>query len=215
MSSSTRYVCLARRFCPPPAWVKSVVPVRPQEAAAEPSGTPTTGSGGQSSPSGTGGIGRAGHRRNVGVGLGQRWHRDHRQRLWWGWERHRQLGRHRRLRRLADGHRRLWPPSGGTGGSHRQQCRLHRNRQRARRRQHQLRVVYTPSMNFDMATSLAAFQTPLYPILQANCLGCHNTANSLGNGAQPPVHSDQDVNLAHQYALTQVEIFGRPPTRSS
>ena len=68
------------------------------------------------------------------------------------------------------------------------------------------RVVYTPAMNFDMATSLAAFKTTLYPILQANCSPCHSTANTDGNGAQPPVHSDQNVELAHQYALTRVNF---------
>jgi hypothetical protein len=68
------------------------------------------------------------------------------------------------------------------------------------------RVVYTPAMKFDMATSLAAFQTTLYPILETNCSPCHSTANTAANGAQPPVHSDQNVELAHQYALTRVNF---------
>ncbi|HVZ85886.1 MAG TPA: hypothetical protein VHG72_02900 [Polyangia bacterium] len=68
------------------------------------------------------------------------------------------------------------------------------------------RVVYVPPMNFDMNASLAAFQTTLYPLLQANCTACHTTANTLGSGAQAPVHSDQAVELAHQYALTRVDF---------
>ena len=68
------------------------------------------------------------------------------------------------------------------------------------------RVVYTPEMGFDMATSLAAFQTTLYPLLRTNCSGCHSTENTLGSGAQAPIHSDKDVKLAHQYALTRVNF---------
>jgi hypothetical protein len=68
------------------------------------------------------------------------------------------------------------------------------------------RVVYTPEMNFDMATSLAAFQTTLYPLLRSNCSGCHSTEVTVGAGAQAPIHADSDVSLAHQYALTRVNF---------
>ncbi len=67
-------------------------------------------------------------------------------------------------------------------------------------------VCYTPEMGFDKAASLTAFQNTLYPLLRANCAGCHNTANTSGSGAQAPIHSDVDVNLAHEYALTRVNF---------
>ena len=67
-------------------------------------------------------------------------------------------------------------------------------------------AVYTPEMGFDKARSLAAFKETLYPLLRQNCSGCHNTQNKLGSGAQAPVHSDVDPNLAHEYALTRVNF---------
>jgi len=59
---------------------------------------------------------------------------------------------------------------------------------------------------FDKARSLAAFKDTLYPVLRANCSGCHSTENKLGSGAQAPLHADVDVNLAHAYALTRVNF---------
>jgi hypothetical protein len=32
--------------------------------------------------------------------------------------------------------------------------------------------------------SLEAFKTTVYPLLRANCSGCHSTQNKNGNGAQ-------------------------------
>src|SRR5579863_6980117 len=65
---------------------------------------------------------------------------------------------------------------------------------------------------FDKARSLAAFKDTLYPLLRANCSGCHSTENKLGSGAQAPLHADVDVNLAHEYALTRVNF--REPVNS-
>src|SRR5215475_11832206 len=65
---------------------------------------------------------------------------------------------------------------------------------------------------FDKAKSLAAFKDTLYPVLRANCAGCHSTENKLGSGAQAPLHADVDVNLAHEYALTKVNF--RDPKNS-
>src|SRR5215471_2917344 len=65
---------------------------------------------------------------------------------------------------------------------------------------------------YDNARSLAAFKDTLYPVLRANCAGCHSTENKLGSGAQAPLHADVDVNLAHAYALTRVNF--REPEQS-
>src|SRR5262249_40832209 len=65
---------------------------------------------------------------------------------------------------------------------------------------------------FDKARSLAAFKDSLYPLLRSNCAGCHSTENKTGSGAQAPVHSDVNVNLAHEYALTRVNF--REPAES-
>lgn len=65
---------------------------------------------------------------------------------------------------------------------------------------------------FDKARSVAAFKDTLYPLLRANCSGCHSTENKLGSGAQAPLHADVDVNLAHEYALTKVNF--RDPKNS-
>lgn len=53
---------------------------------------------------------------------------------------------------------------------------------------------------------MKAFQETLYPLLRANCSGCHSTENRTANGAQAPLHADVDVNLAHEYALTRVNF---------
>src|SRR5215831_7164985 len=73
-------------------------------------------------------------------------------------------------------------------------------------------VAYTPEMRFDKQKSLQAFKDTLYPVLRANCSGCHSTENKTGSGAQAPLHADVDVNLAHQYALTRVNF--RDPQNS-
>ena len=67
-------------------------------------------------------------------------------------------------------------------------------------------------MGFDKARSLKAFQATVYPLLRANCSGCHSTENTTGSGAQAPLHSDVDVNVAHEYALTRVNF--REPANS-
>src|SRR6204780_3036193 len=63
--------------------------------------------------------------------------------------------------------------------------------------------AYVVPTGFDKARSLAAFRDTLYPLLRANCSGCHSTENKLGSGAQAPLHADVNVNLAHEYALTR------------
>jgi len=73
-------------------------------------------------------------------------------------------------------------------------------------------VTYTEDMGFDKARSLKAFQETLYPLLRANCSGCHSTENTTGSGAQAPLHADVDVNIAHEYALTRVNF--RDPQNS-
>ena len=74
-------------------------------------------------------------------------------------------------------------------------------------------TAYTPEMGFDKERSLAAFKETLYPVLRQNCSRCHSTENKLASGAQAPVHSDVDPNLAHEYALTRVNF--REPVESS
>ena len=71
---------------------------------------------------------------------------------------------------------------------------------------------YVIPPGFDKARSLAAFKETLYPLLRANCSGCHSTENKLASGAQAPLHADVDVNLAHEYALTRVNF--RDPENS-
>jgi len=62
--------------------------------------------------------------------------------------------------------------------------------------------------SFDRARSLAAFQSTLYKFLRSSgCSGCHNSAvpEELG-GQQAPLHSDNNIELAHEYALTRVNF---------
>jgi hypothetical protein len=73
-------------------------------------------------------------------------------------------------------------------------------------------IVYTDDMRFDKKRSLKAFQGTVYPLLRANCSGCHSTENRTASGAQAPLHADVDVNLAHEYALTRVNF--RDPQNS-
>ena len=73
-------------------------------------------------------------------------------------------------------------------------------------------VVYTEAMGFDKKRSLEAFKSTVYPLLRANCSGCHSTQNTAGSGAQAPLHSDVDPSLAHEYALTRVNF--REPENS-
>lgn len=64
------------------------------------------------------------------------------------------------------------------------------------------------ALGFDMEASKAAFETTLYSFLrESGCARCHNSAipEELG-GHQAPMHSDNDVDLAHQYALTRVDF---------
>ena len=52
----------------------------------------------------------------------------------------------------------------------------------------------------------------MYPLLSTYCSGCHSTERTHAGAAQAPVHSDVDVNLAHEYALTRVNF--REPENS-
>lgn len=62
---------------------------------------------------------------------------------------------------------------------------------------------------FDRQASLEAFEDTLYEHLRSSgCAGCHS--NDIGYG-QAPLHSDGDVALAHEYALTRVD-FHNPET---
>jgi hypothetical protein len=72
-------------------------------------------------------------------------------------------------------------------------------------------VTYTPEMG-STKSALKAFQGTIYPLLRANCSGCHSTENRTASGAQAPLHADADVNLAHEYALTRVNF--RQPENS-
>jgi hypothetical protein len=63
-------------------------------------------------------------------------------------------------------------------------------------------ISYACMKNFDKEASLAAFETTVYPLLRENCSSCHSTDTR----AQAPIHSDSDVNLAHEYALTRVNF---------
>src|SRR6202050_2254069 len=74
-------------------------------------------------------------------------------------------------------------------------------------------VTYSDEMGFDKARSVKPFQETLYPVLRANCSGCHSTENTTGGGAQAPLHADVNVNLAHEYALTRVNF--RDPKNST
>lgn len=53
-------------------------------------------------------------------------------------------------------------------------------------------LVHTEAMGFDKKRSLDAFKTTVYPLLRANCAGCHSTQNTSGSGAHAPLHSDVD-----------------------
>lgn len=66
-------------------------------------------------------------------------------------------------------------------------------------------VSYAAIKSFDKASSLAAFQRTVYPLLRTNCAACHSTDTR----AQAPIHSDVDVTLAHDYALTRMN-FAHP-----
>lgn len=67
-------------------------------------------------------------------------------------------------------------------------------------------VVRDPAV-IDKARSLAAFQETLYPLLKTNvCANCHSSRNTDGSGAQAPMHTDWDPEVAHEYALTRVNF---------
>lgn len=63
-------------------------------------------------------------------------------------------------------------------------------------------VSYACLKSFDKKASVAAFESTVYPLLKTNCAKCHSTAG----GAQAPIHADADVNLAHDYAITRVDL---------
>ena len=66
-------------------------------------------------------------------------------------------------------------------------------------------VCYTPEMGFNKAASLQAFTQSVYPLLTTNCAKCHSTETK----GQAPIHSDANVEIAHDYALTRVN-FRKP-----
>jgi hypothetical protein len=69
-------------------------------------------------------------------------------------------------------------------------------------------VLVDEATGFNKEESLAAFTDTLYKHLRSSgCSGCHNTAipEEVG-GNQAPLHSDDDVALAHEYALTRVNF---------
>ncbi len=64
--------------------------------------------------------------------------------------------------------------------------------------------------SFDRQASLAAFRDTLYPLLRSStCVSCHSSTSTLASGAQAPLHTDGDIELAHEYALTRVN-FAEP-----
>lgn len=69
-------------------------------------------------------------------------------------------------------------------------------------------VLDVEGLGYDMEVSKAAFETTLYSFLrQSGCQRCHNSAvGEEYGGNQAPMHSDNDVDLAHQYALTRVDF---------
>jgi hypothetical protein len=71
-------------------------------------------------------------------------------------------------------------------------------------------VIQTVGTGFDKARSLAVFQETLYPYLRSNtCVACHNSGIGSATAAQAPLHADNNVELAHEYALTRVD-FANP-----
>lgn len=72
-------------------------------------------------------------------------------------------------------------------------------------------VNYEPVLvreGFDKEKSLPAFEGTLYKFLRSSgCSGCHNSAAAEEYGGhQAPLHSDNNVELAHEYALTRVNF---------
>ncbi|HSC89755.1 MAG TPA: hypothetical protein VLC09_20890 [Polyangiaceae bacterium] len=65
--------------------------------------------------------------------------------------------------------------------------------------------VCWPDGLIDQTASLAAFEQHVYPLLLAHCAECHSSTSA----GQAPLHSDANVELAHQYALTRVN-FSEP-----
>jgi hypothetical protein len=60
-------------------------------------------------------------------------------------------------------------------------------------------VAITPEMKFDKARSLKVFGETLYPALRAR-------PNTSPSGAAKPLWASDDIELAHEYALTQVNF---------
>lgn len=69
-------------------------------------------------------------------------------------------------------------------------------------------LIDEQATGFDKAVSLNAFKETLYPHLRSQtCVACHNSAvPSHLSGSQAPLHSDDNVELAHEYALTRVNF---------
>ena len=62
---------------------------------------------------------------------------------------------------------------------------------------------------FNMEASLQAFTSSVYPVLREHCGRCHSTD---GTG-QLPMHADVDPAIAHQFALTRVNLRQVPASR--
>lgn len=69
-------------------------------------------------------------------------------------------------------------------------------------------VLDVEGLGYDMELSKAAFEDTLYSFLrESGCSRCHNSAvGEEFGGNQAPMHSDNDVELAHEYALTRVDF---------
>ena len=62
---------------------------------------------------------------------------------------------------------------------------------------------------FNMDASLQAFNTSVYPLLRERCSKCHSVE---GTG-QLPMHAHADPAIAHQFALTRVNLRQVPASR--
>lgn len=71
-------------------------------------------------------------------------------------------------------------------------------------------AVSTNWPNFDRQESLTAFEQTLYPhLFNSGCAACHSTDTE----GQAPLHSDSDVELAHEYALTKINFHNPEQSR--
>ena len=68
-------------------------------------------------------------------------------------------------------------------------------------------VIINSAIGYDRQRSINVFEETLYPHLRSStCLVCHNSELSSSSAAQAPIHTDVNVELAHDYALTRVNF---------